>query len=245
MSRRKTRDAVRISGDYQYRALTEGNAVQRFWHFGKQLSIERFLPPNRSDRVLDVGCGSGVISAFLAERAADVIGIDGNEAAIAFARTQFQAPNLRFERKLVDEEFDVHKTVDKIYCLELIEHVYPAQTRKMLGFFHSILAEDGSVFITTPNYSSPWPVIEWFMDRLKLAPRMEGHQHVARYNMRKLKNICEKAGFTVEAIATTCFSGPWLAPLSWNLALRINAVETGWRFIPGCVIICVLKKGVA
>ena len=242
---RKTHDTVRIEGAYQYRAITEGNAVQRFWHLTKQLSIERFLPPGRSDRVIDVGCGSGVISGFLAERSADVVGIDGNEAAIEFARTQFKAANLRFEHTLIDEDFGVRESVDKIYCLELIEHVYSAQARKMLGYFHSILADEGSVFITTPNYSSPWPVIEWLMDSFKLAPRMEGHQHVERYSPPKLKQVCEEEGFTVETMATTCFAAPWLAPLSWNLALKVNAVETGWRFIPGCVIICVLKKGVA
>lgn len=237
-------DTVPISGDYQYRALTQGNAVQRFWHFTKQLSIERFMPPDLSDRVVDVGCGSGVISAFLAERAADVVGIDGNEAAIAFARRQFQAPNLRFERRFVDEDLKIEEPVDKVYCLELIEHVYQRQTRKMLGIFHSMLADGGCVFITTPNYSSLWPGIEWLMDKLKLAPPMEGHQHVERYTPGKLSSVCEAAGFTVETIATTCFVAPWLAPLSWDLALRINKLETGWRFVPGCVIICVLKKGV-
>jgi 2-polyprenyl-3-methyl-5-hydroxy-6-metoxy-1,4-benzoquinol methylase len=245
MSKRRTHDTVRIGGDYQYRALTEGNAVQRFWHLTKQISIERFLPPGRSDRVLDVGCGSGVISAFLAGRAAEVLGLDGNDAAVAFARRQFQAPNLRFEQALVDESFETEAPIDKIYCLELIEHIYQEQTRKMLKSFLSMLVEGGRVFVTTPNYSSLWPVIEWLMDRFGLAPPMEGHQHVERYSPEKLRGLCEAAGFTVEAIATTGFAAPWLAPLSWNLALRTNTLETGWRFIPGCVIICVLRKGVA
>ena len=147
MSERRTHDTIRIDGDYQYRALTEGHPVQRFWHYTKQLSITRFLPPGRSERVLDVGCGSGVISAFLAERAADVLGLDGNDAAIAFARRQFQAPNLRFENALVDEDFRIDKPVDKIYCLELIEHIYLEQARRMLSHFHSILTDNGSVFI--------------------------------------------------------------------------------------------------
>jgi 2-polyprenyl-3-methyl-5-hydroxy-6-metoxy-1,4-benzoquinol methylase len=236
---------VRISGDYQYRAATEGNAIQRFWHLTKRLSIERFLPPDPSDKVIDVGCGSGVISAFLAERCADVVGIDGNDAAIEFARRRFQAPNLRFERGLVDEDFGIREPVDKIYCLEVIEHIYLEQTRKMLEAFLSVLVDGGRVFVTTPNYKSLWPVIEWLMDRFGLAPRMEGHQHVERYSPGRLRRVCEATGFTVETVATTCFAAPWLAPLSWSLAVRVNSLETGWPFVPGCVIICVLRKGVA
>ncbi|MFH1313227.1 MAG: class I SAM-dependent methyltransferase [Candidatus Eisenbacteria bacterium] len=245
MTGRRTHDTVRIGGDYQYRALVEGHAVQRFWHYTKQLSIDRFLPPHRSDRVLDVGCGSGVISAFLAERAAEVLGLDGNGDAIAFARRQFQAPNLRFEHALVDEDFKIDTPIDKIYCLELIEHVYHAQAQRMLSHFRSILTGNGSVFITTPNYRSPWPIIEWLMDKMKIAPQMDEHQHVERYNRRRLVDLCGRAGFTVETIATTSFLAPWIAPLSWAWAEKVNEMETGCRTVPGCVIICVLRKDAA
>jgi 2-polyprenyl-3-methyl-5-hydroxy-6-metoxy-1,4-benzoquinol methylase len=241
-SNRKTRDTIQIPGNYQYQALTEGNSVQRFWHLNKQICIDRFLPPNPSENILDVGCGSGVVSAFLAKNGANVVGIDGNSDAVTFARQQFHAPNLSFECRLVDEDFEVEKPLDKIYCLELIEHIYQHQARKMLQQFYNLLSNDGCVFISTPNYRSPWPAIEWIMDTLKVAPQLENEQHVEFYNQKKLGRLCEDVGFTIKGLVTTCFAAPWIAPLNWELAQKINVLETNCRLIPGCIIICILQK---
>lgn len=62
MTWRRTGDTIAIDGGYQYRALTEGYRVQRFWHYSKTLAIQEFLPPQSTDRIIDVGCGSGVIT---------------------------------------------------------------------------------------------------------------------------------------------------------------------------------------
>jgi 2-polyprenyl-3-methyl-5-hydroxy-6-metoxy-1,4-benzoquinol methylase len=238
---RRSGDTVAIPGDYQYRALHGGNAVQRFWHHSKQVTISRYLPPQAGDFVLDVGCGSGVIADFLAQRAATVIGVDGNDAAIAFARRTFARSNLRFERGLVDHDFALPRPADKIYCLEVIEHIYPEQALDMLRVFHRHLAAGGRVYLTTPNSHSAWPAIEWLLDFFKLTPHMSGEQHVASYSRRSLAALCREAGFTVERTFTTSLFAPWLAPLSWKLAEAVNALESGAPF--GCILACVAKKG--
>ena len=241
-SARRVGDAIAIDGGYQYKALTEGNAVQRFWHRNKQIVIDRYLPPRETDRVIDVGCGSGVISSFLATSGASVIGIDANESAIEFAQRHFLSQNLKFRRGLVEEAFSEDEIFDKIYCLELIEHLQYEQGLGLLKTFRRFLVPDGSVLLTTPNYRSPWPVIEWLMDALKLAPRMADHQHVAKYHPKTLRRLCEQAGFDAQVVVTTCFAAPWLAPLSWQVALMVNRLETGRRILPGCIVVCVLRK---
>lgn len=238
---RRTGDTIEIPGGYQFDALESGNAVQRFWHHNKKLVVEQFLKPQADDFVLDVGCGSGVISAVLAENAGRVIGVDGNADAIRFARQQFNAPNLAFQEGLVDENFDPGAPVDKIYCLEVIEHIYFDQGRAMLENFYNMLKPGGAVFLTTPNYRSFWPVIEWLMDRLRLAPQMADHQHVALYHGRLLRELAANTGFEVETIAMTSFAAPWLAPLSWNLALRTHDIETGSP-LPGSILVAVFRK---
>ena len=60
----------------------------------------RNLP--ESDRTqqsaLDVGCGSGVHTAFLAEQGLNVLGIDASVAAIDAARDKYQHANIQFEK---------------------------------------------------------------------------------------------------------------------------------------------------
>ena len=232
---------MKIRGSYQYDALTNGNAVQRFWHFSKQLTIAQYLPPEQSDYIVDVGCGSGVISSFLAESGAAVRGIDGNADAISFAQEKFCRQNLSFEEGLVDGQFETDRPVDKFYCLEVLEHIYLDQGRQMLSNFHGALRPEGAVFLTTPNYRSFWPVIEWLLDRLRLVPRLVEDQHVELYHRRKLRKLAESAGFRVDRVLTTCFVAPWLAPLSWNLALKAHHFETGSIF-PGTILVAILRK---
>ncbi|MBZ5551877.1 MAG: methyltransferase domain-containing protein [Acidobacteriia bacterium] len=236
-------DTTKIPGDYQYCALTRGNPVQRFWHYSKQLAIKRYLPPGSGERILDVGCGSGVITSFLGESGASVLGIDSSEDAIAFASQEFSAPNVRFERLLVDDLVGLdHLSFDKIYCLELIEHIYRNQTRELFQQFRTLVKPGGKVFVTTPNYRSLWPLIEWIMDTARLAPQMSEHQHVEFFNARKLQDTGLECGFEMEESVSMCFLAPWLAPLSWRLAEKADVLESRLPFHMGSILIGVFAK---
>ncbi len=66
------------------------------------------------ERVLDLGCGNGKVTAQIAARVPDgsVVGVDASAEMIAFAHEHFARPNLRFEtcniRQLAyHEEFDL------------------------------------------------------------------------------------------------------------------------------------------
>ena len=54
------------------------------------------LPALRGQRVLDIGCGVGTVTAQLAQGGAEVVGVDVNDALLARARERH--PGLRFER---------------------------------------------------------------------------------------------------------------------------------------------------
>ena len=111
---RRTGDLIQIEGGNQYNALRSGNPVQRWWHRSKLLLIDELLKPSPSDRILDVGCGSGVCSFHMAERGAKVVGVDGNPSAVEFARSAYPdlgAGTLRFELGLIDElGFRLHRS---------------------------------------------------------------------------------------------------------------------------------------
>ncbi len=241
-SRRKDGDLVSIPGDYQHRAMTVGNAVQRFWHVSKQLAILRQLPPEPGDRVLDVGCGSGNITAMLAARCRGAVGVDGNPEAIRFARATYRAHNLEFVEGQVDQIGKIGGPFDKVYCLEVVEHVYSAQGLAMVRLFRDLLKPGGWAFITTPNYRSLWPLIEWLMDRSGRAPRMADDQHVAHYTAASIAALVRAAGLTVSSVRTCCLAAPWLAPVSWRLAERVDDVEWRLPLHPGSILTVVSRK---
>jgi 2-polyprenyl-3-methyl-5-hydroxy-6-metoxy-1,4-benzoquinol methylase len=103
-------------------------------------------------RVLDFGCGSGYGAAYLADRAAEVIGIDISASAVGYARSSYQRPNLRFiEADLCGRLPDdvTSGTFDLAVSSEVIEHV-----PDVFGFFRnlaSLLTVAGIAIIGTPN----------------------------------------------------------------------------------------------
>ena len=63
------------------------------WEKGK--GVVELLAPQPGERILDLGCGTGHLTAEIAASGADTVGIDQSADMIAQARRQF--PNLRFE----------------------------------------------------------------------------------------------------------------------------------------------------
>jgi len=241
---KRTGDTIQTPGDYQYKALTSGNAVQRFWHESKQRVITKLLPPQPTDFILDVGCGSGVIADYLGKSGAKVLGIDGNEDAIRFAQNTFTAPNVEYRQGLVDDLFKCDTPPDKIYCLEVIEHIYFEQGRTMLENFKNLLKPGGFIFLTTPNYHSLWPLIEWAMGKFSSAARMDEVQHVAHYNSNYLAKMIAEAGLELVSLSSMCFAAPWLSPVSHSVAIGLENLEMSIPLLPGAILVAVARKSV-
>lgn len=63
------------------------------WEYGRDLV--RLLAPQPGERILDVGCGTGQLTAEIAQAGAKVIGIDSSASMIEQARSNF--PDIDFE----------------------------------------------------------------------------------------------------------------------------------------------------
>jgi SAM-dependent methyltransferase len=63
------------------------------WQYGRDLLA--LLDAKPGERILDVGCGTGQLTAEIAQSGPEVVGIDSSSAMVATARENF--PHLRFE----------------------------------------------------------------------------------------------------------------------------------------------------
>lgn len=101
--------------------------------------------------VLDFGCGTGYGSSALSEHASSVVGLDIDQAAIAWARATHHNPNLTFHccddlgATLASSSFDV------VTCFEMIEHVDYTTQKAVIASISRLLRADGLFIISTPN----------------------------------------------------------------------------------------------
>ncbi len=101
-------------------------------------------------RVLDAACGEGYGSWLLAGAAAEVVGVDIDDAAIAHAAGRYAGmPNLRFVAACCDALPLDDASVDRVISFETIEHLSSQAT--MLAEFRRVLAPDGALILSSPN----------------------------------------------------------------------------------------------
>ncbi len=82
--------------------------------------------PVANKAVIDVGCGGGILAEALAQRAADVIGIDMGEAPLAVARIHKLESGVDLDyRQITAEELALERPgqFDIVCCMEMLEHV--------------------------------------------------------------------------------------------------------------------------
>jgi 2-polyprenyl-6-hydroxyphenyl methylase/3-demethylubiquinone-9 3-methyltransferase len=80
----------------------------------------------KGKRVLDAGCGGGLLSEAMAARGAVVTGIDMGEGPLAVARAHLRVSGLEIDYRQATVEavaLELPATFDAVTCLELLEHV--------------------------------------------------------------------------------------------------------------------------
>ena len=108
------------------------------------------LPPN--PKILDVGCGGGILSEALAKAGARVTGLDLSEASIEVAKKHAQGQNLQIDYRYESVQDVADKeagTFDAIACMEMLEHV--PEPGKVIAACAKALKPGGQAFFSTIN----------------------------------------------------------------------------------------------
>lgn len=113
--------------------------------------IDRLAPLN-GQRVIDIGCGGGLLTEGMAIRGAQVTGIDMGKAPLGVARLHQHESGLEidYQQSTAEQMAAEHKgTFDTVTCLEMLEHV--PDPAAVITACAQLIKDDGHVFLSTIN----------------------------------------------------------------------------------------------
>tara|TARA_B100001093_G_C26840633_1_gene1020381 strand:- start:822 stop:1514 length:693 start_codon:yes stop_codon:yes gene_type:complete len=101
-------------------------------------------------RVLDIGCGGGILSEQLHEQGAKVTGIDSSSKSISIARRHAEQQNydINYINKSIFEITDIDN-FDFIVCFEMIEHI--EKPNELIKKINELSAKKSGLFLSTIN----------------------------------------------------------------------------------------------
>jgi len=169
--------------------LRQENALRNPWIC--QLIEDHF---KKNIKVLDVGCGGGLLTSYLDHHGHIVSGIDLSKGSIGFAKSQDKKGSIDYKIASADHLPYENETFDVVCAMDLLEHVDCYET--VIKEATRVLKKGGLIFFHTFNRNPLSYIIiikgvEWFV---KNTPK---DLHVYEYFIkpRELKATLNKNGY--------------------------------------------------
>jgi ubiquinone/menaquinone biosynthesis C-methylase UbiE len=209
--------------DYDYNSIDEGyydrvlnsSGAQSKWHELKFEKIYRRINEEKPKELLDVACGPG---SFISKLPSEINchGIDIAQKQIHFANKKYGNKRIKF-LKCKDAQFPFDdNSFDIITSVEFIEHVSEESCKKNLLEMSRCLKNNGKLILTTPNYRSLWPLLEFIVSLVTKENYLE--QHITHYNRKSLEKMMLDSGFVNVKVETYLFLSPFFAYLSNDMS---------------------------
>jgi 2-polyprenyl-3-methyl-5-hydroxy-6-metoxy-1,4-benzoquinol methylase len=204
---------------------------------------QQFVPAG--GRILDVGCGNGVISIHLGAQGYQVQGIDMSDKTIQMARQQNPLPNVKFDVISAEELRADGQQYDLVVCSEVLEHL--TDPGALLRVIYQLVKPAGRLVVTVPNGMGPRellvtkPVLRarannGLMWRLiKGTKKGMGYQgftvqsgadnldHIQFFTKTDLRKLAQGAQFEIEKFGAANFVDD-VFPMSW-FANRVRVLQ--------------------
>jgi 2-polyprenyl-3-methyl-5-hydroxy-6-metoxy-1,4-benzoquinol methylase len=188
-------------------------------------TIDQYLNKTVDIRVLDIGCGSGLMLNAL-ENIGQTFGMDMSDDAINFSKEIFSG---KVEKGFLPNQVPYEKNFfHLITALDVIEHI--DQDVESLKAIRSHLVPEGKAVITVPAYMFLWSKFD------------EMNEHKRRYTLLELNAKLLQAGFTIEKISyynTLLFPAVFVVRMLNNILKRDGASDID---MPNLLLNFVLEK---
>lgn len=245
-------DYSRIPVGFYDQVLKDGSPIRKAWHAHKFQRILDCLPQGENLSILDIGCFAGSFLAMLedSKRFSYQVGVDILPEQIQYANANYQTPYRKFlaipEISLLQKHIET--LFDCITLIEVIEHLPATEIPILIDEVARRLKPGGIFVLSTPNYTSLWPVLEFLLTHFSDVSYEE--QHITKFNIFTLENRLAtlapkiKTHFRMRFKTTSHLISPFLAPISMKLAQTVSHTipHNRWRMPFGSLCLAVFEK---
>lgn len=185
-------DKAKMYNNFHRRIKPQKKVIDKknFTYRNLLLLLEKYSRGVKS--CLDIGCGSGAVSLFMASQGKRVLGIDISESSVNACREGARKLGLKdialfdsmdFPKEKPDTKFDM------VICSEVLEHI--RDDKRALEEIHRLLNPGGLLVISVPSKGAP-------LFRIGLAKKFDARVgHLRRYDLKQLIYLCKGIGFTI------------------------------------------------
>lgn len=192
-------DKYKKKGAYHWedanRSIFKFNAVQeaRFeW-------VLRVLGDVKDKKILDIGCGDGALTYRIAEKGADIIGVDNSKEGIQLAEEIFEKKKISAQFLLADA-YNIPVDNNSMNCVvlsDIIEHIQ--EPERLLKEAKRVLKQNGKIVISTPY---------------KFGENLWDKYHVKEYYPNELKSLLESDFNNIEIFQS--HPALWFFPYTYS-----------------------------
>jgi 2-polyprenyl-6-hydroxyphenyl methylase/3-demethylubiquinone-9 3-methyltransferase len=199
----------------EFRPLHEINPLRLEWI--------NAIAPVANKRVLDVGCGGGILAEAIAKKGATVKGIDLSEKALKVAELHSLESGIAVRYELVSAEDLAAREAgqyDVVTCMEMLEHV--PDPSAVVRACAALVKPGGRVFFSTLN-RNPKSYLFAIIGAeyvLRLLPRGT-HDYAKFITPAELSQYSRDAGLDVDAIKGMTYN-PFTKIYSLNQDTDVN-----------------------
>jgi 2-polyprenyl-3-methyl-5-hydroxy-6-metoxy-1,4-benzoquinol methylase len=198
------------------------------WTSSKASSCNDFISPKIIQicselgvhRIIDIGCGNGVISGRLANSGFDVTGCDADEKGIEIAKQSVAGVNFQVIGVYDDPVLLRNSDFDAVVSTEVIEHLFlPGYLPK---FAKAVLKDSGYLIISTPYHGylknlAISLVNKWDVHHQSL----NDGAHIKFFSRKTLTYLLEQEGFKVCSFYGVGNIGLGHLPYLWNSMILV------------------------
>lgn len=154
----------------------------------------KHINPSKKDRLIDIGCGSGLILPIIHKKIKQYVGIDFSEQFIALAKKKQKMYGIDNASFLCDNICDYASKEERKFqialALDISEHVYDEDWLRILKSIYQLLEINGKFYLHTPN-------LDFFIEQMKARNILlkQFPEHIAVRNPENNIALLRLAGF--------------------------------------------------